>query len=50
MVSRSGKLERERGGDAGESVIRSAREAIAEAAAVGAVHLKGLPMVKETWV
>lgn len=46
VMSRSGKLERERGGDAGESVIRSARKATA--AAVGAVHLKWLPMVKET--
>jgi hypothetical protein len=48
MVSRSRKLER--GGDAGESVIRSAREATVVVAAVGAVHLKGLPMVKETLV
>jgi hypothetical protein len=43
VVSRSGKLERERGGDAGEATVVAA-------AVVGAVHLKGLPMVKETLV
>jgi hypothetical protein len=50
VVSRSGKLEREEGwgGDSGELVTRSAREATVEADMVGAVHLKGLPMVKAT--
>jgi hypothetical protein len=49
-MSWSGKLEREEscGDDAGERVARSARVATDEAVMVGAVHLKGLPMVKET--
>ena len=38
------------GGHSGELVTRSAREATVEAATVGAVHLKGLPIVKEVAV
>jgi hypothetical protein len=52
LMSKSGKLERDRGwdGDSGELLTRIAREATVEAVAEGAVHLKGLPMVKETAV
>jgi hypothetical protein len=51
-MSWRGKLERKEGwgGDSGELVARSAREATVQAVTVGAVHLKGLPMVKEVVV
>jgi hypothetical protein len=38
------------GGGSEELVTRSAREATVEAVTVGAVHLKGLPRVKEVAV
>jgi hypothetical protein len=50
VISCSGKLDREEvgGGDTGELETRSASVAAVEAVTVGAVHLKGLPMVKDT--
>jgi hypothetical protein len=49
VMGMSGKLERDGGwgGDSGELLTRVAREATVEAVAEGAVHLKGLPMVKD---